>query len=67
LNAPHPLEVGIPPFLGFVMGMADIITDDGFFSANLTYLGHFEVSLNPLRAVFMSASGRQRAGRLYLR
>jgi hypothetical protein len=49
------------------MGMADIIADYRFFPANLAYLGHLEVSLKPLHAIAVSASGRKRAGRIYLR
>lgn len=58
LNTPYPLEVGVPAFLGLIVGMADIIANDWLFSTNLAYLGHFEVSLKVLPAVTVSAMAK---------
>ena len=41
LNTPHPLKIGIPPLLSFIMSMADIIADHRFFTTDLTHLRHF--------------------------
>jgi hypothetical protein len=38
------LQVGVPDFTGFVMGMADVIAGRRFFSANFTNSGHIETS-----------------------
>ena len=44
LNSPYLWEVGVPAFLGPIVGMADIIAHHGFFAADLTYLCHYRVS-----------------------
>ena len=36
----HLLEVGIPNALGFIIGMADIVTDMRRFAAKCTYSAH---------------------------
>ena len=58
LNTSYPLEVGVPTFLGLIVGMADIIANDWFFSTNLAYLGHFEVSLKVLHAIAVYATAK---------
>ena len=44
LNSPDLLEVGVPAFFGLIVGMADIIANHGFFSADFTHLCHYRVS-----------------------
>lgn len=44
LNSPYLLEVGVPAFLGLVVGMTDIIAHYGFFAADFTCLCHYRVS-----------------------
>jgi len=44
LNSLYLLEVGVPTFLGLIVGMADIIAHHGFFAADFTYLCHYRVS-----------------------
>jgi hypothetical protein len=34
------LEIGTPSFIGFVVGMTDIMPDLVAFTANTAYLGH---------------------------
>lgn len=41
MNALHLLKVGIPAFLCFVMSMAHIIADYGFFTTDVAHLRHF--------------------------
>ncbi len=39
-----PLEIGAPPFKGFVIGMADIVSDVGSLPTDFTYSAHDEIS-----------------------
>jgi hypothetical protein len=36
----NPLKIGIPPPLGDVMSMADVVSKQGTFSANITACCH---------------------------
>jgi hypothetical protein len=40
MNSLDLLEIGTPAFIGFVIGMADIMSDLVTFAADTTYLGH---------------------------
>jgi hypothetical protein len=41
LDCPYLLQVWFPDRTGFIVGMTDIISGNGFFSAIFTFSGHF--------------------------
>jgi hypothetical protein len=40
MNGFDVLQVGIPAFIGFIVGMANVMPNLVAFTANATYLGH---------------------------
>ena len=43
-NRPDPLKIGVETTIGYIVRMADIMTEHRFFPANFT---HFRHGLNP--------------------
>jgi hypothetical protein len=39
-DGPNLLEIGVPAFLGLIVGMADLISHNRSFPANITHFGH---------------------------
>jgi hypothetical protein len=44
LNTPDALKVGVPPFFGFIVSVADIVTDKRFLATDIAYFGHLNIS-----------------------
>ena len=51
LNTSHPLEVGVPSFFCFIVGMTDIVAYYRLFAANFTNFCHFGISFKTLPAI----------------
>lgn len=46
IQGPDTLQIGIETPLGYIMGVADIIANDRFFSTYFTYFRHIIFSCN---------------------